>query len=382
MVGNYSSYLEFIGAVYFSMSLDEIFKKKIWSPRDEKKQKRVIEDLGDFKDKNFAKAVVDANKVKVEILQAELCKKSVIGMFIVACLLLFCGYEATIEATDKKLLLNHHCILFYIVTAFVLSIYYFHGLILRKWEHAILYIFLIQLSLAILLLFDWLYDATQIKIVVADYIRLNFNKLHRYITFYISPLRSIFNEYITKYIGIYVCIIITLPIITQLLVVWIFKHVFYEFIKNRIIEAKNRFHMVMIDINNGNYEKLPQEYKDIYIKNSHKDLNKTVREAYDDSLTVYQGVLYNEIRRIGNNVKIRNLLIAYKEICYKKYFNCNSTTKINIKDYEYYAIKYQKYKSINNKMKEFCNKYKINHEEFSKYYCKFCQQNNFKHKKQ
>ena len=39
MIGFYSSYLEFMGAIYFSMSIDEILEKKVWSPQNEKKLK-------------------------------------------------------------------------------------------------------------------------------------------------------------------------------------------------------------------------------------------------------------------------------------------------------------------------------------------------------
>ena len=40
MVADYSSYLEFIGAVYFTMSLSDYLTTKIWSPQDTKKISR------------------------------------------------------------------------------------------------------------------------------------------------------------------------------------------------------------------------------------------------------------------------------------------------------------------------------------------------------
>lgn len=40
MVADYSSYLEFIGAVYFTMSIEKYLTNKIWTPQDAKKTKK------------------------------------------------------------------------------------------------------------------------------------------------------------------------------------------------------------------------------------------------------------------------------------------------------------------------------------------------------
>ena len=66
MVADYSSYLEFIGAVYFTMSLSDYLTTKIWSPTDTKKIRRSLDGLGMKDDKDFKQAVLDANKKKGE----------------------------------------------------------------------------------------------------------------------------------------------------------------------------------------------------------------------------------------------------------------------------------------------------------------------------
>ena len=66
MVADYSSYLEFIGAVYFTMSLSDYLTTKIWSPQDTKKISRSLDGLGMKEDDDFKQAVLDANKKKGE----------------------------------------------------------------------------------------------------------------------------------------------------------------------------------------------------------------------------------------------------------------------------------------------------------------------------
>ena len=84
MVADYSSFLEFVGAVYFTMSLSEYLTSKIWSPEDAKKFDRALDGLGMKDDKDFKQAVLAANTQKGVELQAELSKKSLIGLFVIA----------------------------------------------------------------------------------------------------------------------------------------------------------------------------------------------------------------------------------------------------------------------------------------------------------
>ena len=97
---------------------DDILRKKVWGPLDAKKQERALDGLGNYDDKNFKKAVIDANQTKGLKLQAELSKKSVIGLFIIAFLLIFCGYETSLPEICAALLYDLHTCMAYTITIF------------------------------------------------------------------------------------------------------------------------------------------------------------------------------------------------------------------------------------------------------------------------
>lgn len=358
MVGFYSSYLEFIGAVYFSMSLDEILKKKIWSPQDEIKQKKLLESLGGYEDKNFAKAVVDANQAKGIILQAELIKKSVIGLFLIAFLLVLCGFESNFkDSNNESTLLNFHLCVAYTIAYFLLSLFVLQWIVFNKWKYIVLYLISVLLVFLLLFCFDYTYGNTQIEF------------------------------FIVKHIGLYVCVAVSIPILWQIFITWIYKSVFYGYIKDKIINSRNKYQKVINDIQNGNYNSLPKEYHEIYMKNSQKTPDTTAQKAMDDSLTEYRGVLYNEIRTIGNKVKLFDLVFAWTRYKITSLWNwisnifksrgkslvCKKT--LRLKDYSFYAKQYQidKNKDKSLKMRTFCRDKNIDFEEFNKYYCKYCQ---------
>ena len=359
MVGFYSSYLEFIGAVYFSMSLDDILKKKIWSPQDARKQSKVLASLGEYQDKNFTKAVVDANQAKGLILQSELKKKSIVGLFLVAFLLLFCGYESYIAEINTDILYTRQLELAYTMTFFIITLFSLQTIIFRKWKYTICYILMIVITYFIINVLGLTYGKTIVE------------------------------HYIVKHIGLFVCIIITIPILWQICITWLYKSVFYGYIKEKIFKAKSEYQNITNDIKNGKYDKLPKEYHEIYMKNSQKAPDTTAQQAMDDSLTEYQGVLYSKIRSIGNNIKLGDLLCSW--IKYKIWSLCNlilgvfrfkgknlvNPTKLHVNDFASYAQKYQtqKQKDRTLKMISFCNKEGINFEEFNQYYCRYCNNN-------
>lgn len=242
MVGNYSSYLEFIGAVYFSMSLDEILTKKVWSPQDIKKQEKALFGLGMNKDKEFQKAVLEANRLKGETLQAELSKKSIIGLFIVAFLLIFCGYESYIEESHKEELFTLHLELAYILTLYLLSLFFLQWVIFSKWKYATLFIGGMVLAFLLLRICAIVYGQTCLEI------------------------------FIVEHIGLFTCIVISIPILWQIFITWIYKSVFYGFIKNKISIAEKMYQKVQKDLKEGHFDKLPKGYYEIYIRNSQKIL--------------------------------------------------------------------------------------------------------------
>lgn len=172
MVGFYSSYLEFLGAVYFSMCLDDILKKKVWSPQDARKQSRALDGIGFYDDKNFSNAVVDANQIKGMELQAELSKKSIIGLFVIAFLLIFCGYESFVAISNNADLFSLQLELAYTMLIFILTWCGFNKFIFRKWKFAAGYIVAMLVAFLIIHICGLTYGHTSLEKTIVNNIGL------------------------------------------------------------------------------------------------------------------------------------------------------------------------------------------------------------------
>ena len=355
MVADYSSFLEFIGAVYFTMCLDEILTRKVWSPLDIKQQSRALDFLGMNKDKDFKNAVLDANKEKGEILQKELSKKSVIGLFVIALLLVFCGYEQELYGpSDTAPLKLLHLELSYTCVIFIVSLFLLQYKLFEKVKYVTLYIIGLFCSFLLIRWKTLVYNNSEIE------------------------------KFVVENIGLFVCVIVTIPILWQIFITWIYKSVFYGYVKSRIREAQAEYERVLELIKKQQFDQLPKQYHEIYMRTSQATQDTTPKQALDDSLTEYKGALYNDIRTIGKNIRLTQLVVLWvlhkckqgvlwvRNIFTSGGKSLMQSKKLVEKNYEDYAKKYQtlKAKNKNLKMSQFCEKEKIDLKEFNNYYCK------------
>ena len=100
MLSNYSSLLELLAGVYFTMCLDNILTQKIWSVDYFSAFKNSREQLSFGGNKSIASEVVDQNRDLISIMQAKLTKKSVYMLTYIAILLFACGVEADKQPTS------------------------------------------------------------------------------------------------------------------------------------------------------------------------------------------------------------------------------------------------------------------------------------------
>lgn len=340
------------------MSLSDYLTTKIWNPQDRKKIQRALDGLGMKDDKDFKQAVLEANEKKGEMLQAELSKKSLIGLFVVAFLLLFCGFESNLEgeeySTDVSLLQLE---LVYTCGYFLLTLFALQWFIFDKWKYVVFYI----LSLLVFFL-------------VIRWKSLVFG-------------RSCIEMYLADNVGMVVCITVIIPILWQIFITWLHKSVFYGYVKSKIKNAQNEYQQIIEYVNKQQFDKLPKRYHEIYMRISQAKSVANSQQVIDDSLTEYKGVLYNDVRVIGLKVRLYQLLFSWfkhkiwllwkwvKELLSSKGKIVSNPNKLLVTNYAEYAGKYQahKQKTKSLKMKDFCEVEQIDYVEFKKYYCKYCQ---------
>ncbi len=356
MVADYSSYLEFIGAVYFTMSLSEYLTSKIWNVKDTKKFDRALDGLGMKDDTDFKDAVLAANSTKGKQLQAELSKKSLIGLFVISFLLIYSGYEQSIKDTnDADALSVLHLELSYSCIYFIVTLFFLQWVVFKKWKYVVFYISSIVGFFSLVRLNTWVYNCYDIEKIMIDYI---------------DPT---------------VCIIVSIPILWQIFIIWIHKSVFYGYVKSKIKEAQRVYGKVQECVKNGQYDLLPPQYYEIYMRNSQTSRGTTPQQILDDSLTEYKGALYNDIRIIGLKVRLYQLLFSWfryrgegliawlKNLCKNK--GVARPKKLMIENYADYAETYKKMRLQNKKlnMSDFCKMLNISYEEFKGYYSKHCE---------
>lgn len=323
MIGDYSSYLEFIGAVYFTMSLDDILKRKVWSPQDEVRLKKAIDGFDVNNDPSLKKAIVHANRAKGDELQAELSKKSVFGLFIVGALLLVCGYEPCIKDDTLKISILHLSVLYVSIALIVMLFLGLMWFAFKKWKYTSSLLALTFVTFAVIYYFRLVYGKSEVE------------------------------AFCLKYTGLVVSILITMPILWQLFISWMYKSIFYGYIKHKIKDANEKYNQVTGNINNGNLNDVPEVYKKIMMNQTSLHKNGTTKELLDDSLTEYKGVLYAEIKKIGENVKLYKLAASWiahhvmrflnwiKLPTAKKFSHIRVSSTIDVDDLQTHAQKFR-----------------------------------------
>lgn len=276
MLSNYSSFLELIAGVYFTMCLDNILTQKIWSVDYFAAFKKSLEELSFGGNKSIASEVVDQNRDLVSIMQAKLTKKSVYMLTYISIMLLACGVEVDQNPAADACGIYMFVDLQSLVTLITLC---FSKYIFQKWSRT--------------------FNATFLPLALI---------------FFLSNIDSIVNLY--SYIAIPVIGIIHLvlflviyPILWQVFKVWAYKSQFYKYMNNTMIQVSNEYNNVL-DIlqNGGNINDLPEEYGRILQENTIKHKKDKAQKAIDDSITDYTALLQQKLKKIGYETSIWTVL--------------------------------------------------------------------------
>ncbi len=272
MLANYSSLLELMAGVYFTMCLDNILTKKIWSVDYFAAFKKSLEELSFGGNKSIASEVVDQNRDQISIMQAKLTKKSVYMLTFITILLFSCGVE-----TDQNPQTNDCSIYMFIVLQSIVTLISlcFSEYIFQKWSRTFNVIFWPLVILFILSNIDYcisLYSLIAIPV------------------FYIIYL---------------VLILVLYPILWQIFKVWAYRSQFYKYMNNTMIQVSNEYNNVL-DIlqNGGNINDLPAEYGIILQENTIKHKKDKAQKAIDDSITDYTSLLQKKLKKIGYETSI------------------------------------------------------------------------------
>lgn len=276
MLSNYSSLLELMAGVYFTMCLDNILTQKIWSVDYFAAFKKSLEELSFGGNKSIASEVVDQNRDLISIMQAKLTKKSVYMLTFISILLFACGVEADQCPKSPDCGIYMFVELQSLVTMVVLC---FSEYIFQKWSRTF-------------------------NVILWPLILL-------FILSNISYCVNLYSYMAIPVIGIIhlVLFLVVYPILWQVFKVWVYKSQFYDYMNNTMIKVSNEYNMVLYILqNDGETSKLPDEYGKILNDNTIKHKKDKAQKAIDDSITDYTALLQRKLKKIGYDTSIWTVL--------------------------------------------------------------------------
>ncbi|WP_218963328.1 hypothetical protein [Prevotella intermedia] len=199
-------------------------------------------------------------------------------IFIIAFLLIFCGYEQDFKGNIEMLRLS---LLYSFIVGMTLTLLLFNRFIFSKWRWTIC---AIVINLAIF--------------VCIYYLEL-FNG------------KSKIEQDLNSQIGLVVSIILILPIFWQIFICWIYGSAFVGYIKTQLTKQKDKYEETIRNIENGCTEKVSEEYKKIILKKATENKDEPFRNTLDKSIDEYAEILKEQITKTCRDISAWKIFISW-----------------------------------------------------------------------
>ena len=278
MIANYSSFLEFIAAVYCTIWIDNIITQKVWTPRYIDSLRKAIEGVQFAGNTSLSTDIIESNTERGNELQLRSSKKSMFMIFIIAFLLIFSGYEQDFKGNIEML---HLTLLYSFIVGMTSTLLLFNRWIFSKWKWTI---FAIVVNLAIF--------------VCIYYWELFYGK-------------SKIEQDLNSQIGLVVSIILILPIFWQIFICWIYGSAFVGYIKTQLTEQKGKYEDAIHNIENGCTEDAPEEYKKIILKKAAENKDEPFKNTLDKSINEYAEILKEQITKTCRDISAWKIFISW-----------------------------------------------------------------------
>ena len=276
MIYNFSNYLALLAAIYFTMSLDKVLTKKIWTNDYFQNFEEAIKKSSAIAE-SIAKNIIKNTQTDVEDIQSQLIKKSVYMLSIVAMVLAFCGFEQN-HISDRNIIDQMQIA----ISGTAIVSFVFFNIFLSKHVYA-----------------KWWLLVLAIGINVVLYISLiQWGNLLSY------PVLLFLKKYSSEIVVAY----FALPVLWQIWVCFVYRAIYPMYINDAIVRISFKFKIAEDCIKSGDIESMPKEYRKVFEKHTLKDKTRTVQEVIDSSMDAYVSVLQDEIQQAGINVDAHQIV--------------------------------------------------------------------------
>lgn len=229
MLSNYSSYIELLAAVYTSMYIGDLFSD-FWTPNYFEKLKTALENNRPTNQITTIDDLIKKNRSWVKKMKDRIKRRAVLMFFTTTFLLLLVGIEASNIENSVVIGKLYNSLILVLLVEFITYILLLRKWVFSKWKFTILSIF----SLLVIG-------------VLAYFIEIPFLS-------YITPYH--------KWIVPFVLSLITIPIIWQLFVSWLFSSAYSGYIRSKLLKEWDMYDAAKKAIEEGKRELMPREYEE------------------------------------------------------------------------------------------------------------------------
>lgn len=228
MLANYSSYLELLAAVYTSMYIGDLFLE-FWTPNYFDNLRNALKSYNPDNQTISIEELIESNEYWVQKTKNKIKRRAVMMFCTTTFLLLVVGIESSNVGNSLLLGKLYNSIVLVLFVEFVLYICLLRNWVFSKWKFTTLSIF----SLGVIGLSAFFFEI---------------------------PLLSYINPY-HKWIVPFVLSLLTIPIVWQLFVSWLFSSAYSGYIRSKLSMESNKYNRAKRAIEEGDSEAIPKEYK-------------------------------------------------------------------------------------------------------------------------
>ena len=227
MIDNFSSLIEFVSAIYFTLYLEEVIKRKIWTPDYQFQLKRIVKSYSFVQDSTM-KELNQISNQRGEEMQKQVSRKGLFMLFYCMFLLTFIGFETADNAHFALLIVELLSIIFII----------FGNVLLSKWKH------IIYAVVGCLFVYFIAYSVCINNVIPSNHIE----------------------DIAKRYMVLFLLVSLFLPILIQVFICWLYSSSYRGYLSSKFDEEEKTYKLVLEAIMNKDYAKVPKDYHDIIVK--------------------------------------------------------------------------------------------------------------------
>ena len=276
MLDNFNTYLEILAVIYTSMCMDDILKN-VWSPDYYNDLQSALNEYKIEGHEALISRIVNTNKEKAKSIKRYMQKRAALFLLVIILLILLSGYESFFHADSNMSTyvdVIHCAMIFLVITTFV-------SLFGNK------YLYSSNQSTAVSIFF----------ILLATIFLVYFN------------MQNWGMEFSGILFVSFILVLLTIPIIWQLFVCWMFSSAYKGYITNKLSLEKEKYDSVIKGITEHNPNIIPQSYKTILTEMSIRLENKD--EAIKTAIDTYVEEMEKKVTKASDPRSVFKIFFSW-----------------------------------------------------------------------